>query len=611
MYEVAVLERCALHPHIGTLLDVAKVGRHICLVLELWGFSLAEKYKQNAALVARFALRTVQQCLQALQFLHHLELVHADFKPSNILVIGELDDGPDCGSLAAQPWHVKLSDLGSCVCVDHQRRPHIPQCAVLKNEVENFRRAMRLITTMPYRAPEIVFGDLLFGPPIDLWALGIMMYHLAGITFTYAFARDEDEPKLVAAWCVQLGAPAASELVRLEKFPFTKLFLTHGLKSTMGRSELNCSVQHNLGFRGVRVARQFLSWSAYARGSAQQALDADLFFPERLTLVPAPCDKGYAHPATSSFTGVRHLWNCAEGQIAPEILRHMIAELPKYVADVEKLFNVTPRLKHLSVQELGNATKYTIAGWLTAGAANGLLNGMEVKAGLPFLTVRQWRNALVLANKDVLDEWHEMLKQRLEDLDGEIGQTGEALKKHYNNWLWAVAECHITHRRTGSPKKKHKGAPLASSAITEELHNDGSASGVHLGLTWSGKRTVRFLQEAVHPSTKKQVTTPVAGDVELGCFPGHVYLGGVTGGRHQVIHSQFDDEECLLDFHPGPCSVTFMLRSCIFADRSRSMNTTPSPKNVWQTFTSCVRHLVSDSRLRLPTYAEYRQAPQE
>lgn len=290
----------------------------------------------------------------------------------------------------------------------------------------------------------------------------------------------------------------------------------------------------------------------------------------------------------------------------------MIANLAKYVAHVKVGFKASKMASNLSVQELDNATKYTIAGWLTAGAAGWHLNYMTVTSGLPFLTVRQWRNALVLiANKDLLDDWHLMLKMRLRALDGELGKSGEALTAHYDKWLWAVAECHITHRRTGPPKKKHKGESFATSPIVEQWHNDGSASGVHLGLTWAGKRVVTFLQEGVQETTTEQATPSVAADVKLQCFPGHVYLGGVTGARHQVTHDQFDAEECLLKFHPGLCSVTFMLRSCVFADRSRNMGVTPNPKNVWQTFTSCVRLLVSDSRLRLPTYAEYLQAPQE
>ena len=159
--------------------------------------------------------------------------------------------------------------------------------------------------------------------------------------------------------------------------------------------------------------------------------------------------------------------------------------------------------------------------------------------------------------------------------------------------------------------KRRKGA-APKLPILEELHKDGAASGLHIGLTAGGKRKVRFLQEAVQPTTTKDVTQSVAKDVILSCYPGHVYAGGVTGARHQVIHDEFDEEEeALLDLPMGPCSLTFMLRSCIFPDRSRNMNTIPNPRNVWLCFTACARELISDERLRLPTLDEYLRAPAE
>ena len=146
-------------------------------------------------------------------------------------------------------------------------------------------------------------------------------------------------------------------------------------------------------------------------------------------------------------------------------------------------------------------------------------------------------------------------------------------------------------------------------AIEEKLHNDGAASGLHLGLTGVGKRKVCFLQEEVQPTTTKEPTHSVAKDVVLRCYPGHVYAGGVTGARHQVIADEFDEEEeVLLNLPVGPCSLTFMFRSCVFGDRSRNMNTTPNPRNVWNSFTSCAREFINDPRLRLPTRSEYCQA---
>ena len=223
----------------------------------------------------------------------------------------------------------------------------------------------------------------------------------------------------------------------------------------------------------------------------------------------------------------------------------------------------------------------------------------------------------MITNTEPVEQFWTNLKDCLASLSGELGPSGDALiSQHPNTWLWAVAETHITHRHFAqdgpAKRRKCKGAS-PNLKIEERLHNDGAASGLHIGLTGAGKRKVRFLQEEVQLTTTKEATPPVAKDVVLRAYPGHVYVGGVTGARHQVIQDDFEDEagEALLNLPMGPCSMTFMLRSCIFPDRSRNMDTTPNPRNVWHCFTSCAREFIHDPRFRLPTTAEYLQAPDE
>ena len=299
--------------------------------------------------------------------------------------------------------------------------------------------------------------------------------------------------------------------------------------------------------------------------------------------------------------------------------------------DVVPVFRnpTSPRYK---VEKLEGATKYRIGGWLTCRALDKILNGVCVKQPFPFQAVRQWRNALLRANKQLLDDWQVSLRDRLQSLVGDLGQAGHSLlNNHYETWLLAVAEAHITHLELAEPasllanpasgpkkKRRHKGksAPEnqgatqnALESLQERLHNDGSASAVHLGFTLAGKRKVRFLQEAVQLTTKVEVTPTIAPDVVLSCEPGHVYLAGVTGARHQVLHQEFGEDCGLLPLEPGLCSVTVMMRSCVFDDTSRRMNTTPNPANVWNTFAACVRDLVCSTQLRMPTLEEWERAP--
>ena len=137
----------------------------------------------------------------------------------------------------------------------------------------------------------------------------------------------------------------------------------------------------------------------------------------------------------------------------------------------------------------------------------------------------------------------------------------------------------------------------------EELHNDGSASAVLLGLTLYACRSVRFLQEPVHCTTAKEFTEEAGPDVVLSCVPGHVYVAGATGARHQVRHDSPASEDTW-DSSQGFASLTIIMRSCVFPDRARFKNMTPAPRNVWETLASCVRILLSSPGFRLPSLQE-------
>lgn len=85
------------------------------------------------------------QCLEALQFLHGLGLIHCDLKPENILV------------KSYSRCEIKVIDLGSsCFETDHL-------CSYVQSR--------------SYRAPEVILG-LSYDKKIDVWSLGCILAEL-------------------------------------------------------------------------------------------------------------------------------------------------------------------------------------------------------------------------------------------------------------------------------------------------------------------------------------------------------------------------------------------------------------------------------------------------
>ncbi|XP_057823999.2 uncharacterized protein LOC131036188 isoform X2 [Cryptomeria japonica] len=136
------------------ILNTVIAGRyheHLFIVCELLKANLYEFYKFNreSGGEAYFTMPRLQsiaiQCLEALQFLHNLGLIHCDLKPENILM------------KSYSRCEVKVIDLGSsCFDTDY-----------LSSNVQS----------RSYRAPEVILG-LPYDNRIDIWSLGCILPEL-------------------------------------------------------------------------------------------------------------------------------------------------------------------------------------------------------------------------------------------------------------------------------------------------------------------------------------------------------------------------------------------------------------------------------------------------
>lgn len=149
------------HPHIVRFVERGEHGQQLYIAMELVeGKSLSELLEWNPLPVAE-AARIARAVAEGLGYAHALGLTHRDVKPGNVL-LG--DDGS-----------IKLADFG---------------LARRREESLALTAPGTVVGTPIYMAPEQLEGTQA-GPPADLYALGVMLYHmLAGAPpFEGSFAQ--------------------------------------------------------------------------------------------------------------------------------------------------------------------------------------------------------------------------------------------------------------------------------------------------------------------------------------------------------------------------------------------------------------------------------------
>ncbi|KAJ7559719.1 hypothetical protein O6H91_04G097700 [Diphasiastrum complanatum] len=162
--------------HILRLYDYFYHREHLFIVCELLRANLYEfqKYNKESGGEVYFTMPRLQsitrQCLEALEFLHQLGLIHCDLKPENILI------------KSYSRCEVKVIDLGSsCFQTDNL-------CSYVQSR--------------SYRAPEVILG-LPYDQKIDLWSLGCI---LAELCSGHVLFQNESLPTLLALVTGIIGA---------------------------------------------------------------------------------------------------------------------------------------------------------------------------------------------------------------------------------------------------------------------------------------------------------------------------------------------------------------------------------------------------------------------
>ncbi|XP_050077163.1 probable serine/threonine-protein kinase MARK-A [Anopheles maculipalpis] len=146
--EVSTLE-CVYHPFILRLFEVIETLGKIHLISEwVQGGELYNRITEVGPLKEPHAALLFQQLLLAVKHLHSLGFVHRDIKAENVLLVSE--------------ERIKLADFGFSTQLVNGPWQHLDT----------------FCGSPPYAAPELFSDDHYIGGPVDIWALGILLYFM-------------------------------------------------------------------------------------------------------------------------------------------------------------------------------------------------------------------------------------------------------------------------------------------------------------------------------------------------------------------------------------------------------------------------------------------------
>nr|XP_020442341.1 cyclin-dependent kinase-like 2 isoform X2 [Monopterus albus] len=147
--EIKLLRKLC-HENLVNLLEVWKRRRRWYLVFEFVERTLLDDLEQNpSGLDLNTSQQYLYQILRAAAFCHQQNIIHRDIKPENILI--------------SQGGVVKLCDFGFARTVTTPAEDGV---------------YTDYVATRWYRAPELLVGDLKYGKPVDVWAVGCLLLEM-------------------------------------------------------------------------------------------------------------------------------------------------------------------------------------------------------------------------------------------------------------------------------------------------------------------------------------------------------------------------------------------------------------------------------------------------
>ncbi|KAL3361702.1 hypothetical protein AABB24_014526, partial [Solanum stoloniferum] len=160
------------HSNIVKLKEVVRENDILYFVFEYMECNLYQLMKDRAKLFSESEVRNwCFQVFQGLAYMHRQGYFHRDLKPENLLVSKDI---------------IKVADFG------------------LAREINSQPPYTEYVSTRWYRAPEILLQSPIYGPAVDMWAMGAIMAELFSFRPLFPGSSEADE---IYKICSVIGTP--------------------------------------------------------------------------------------------------------------------------------------------------------------------------------------------------------------------------------------------------------------------------------------------------------------------------------------------------------------------------------------------------------------------
>lgn len=248
------------HPNLMRLhkvLPIEATTGDLFLAVELMDCDLDTLvHTRHVVLSDRQCRRFCAQVLLGLQHLHNGHVIHRDMKPANIFV--RLADG-----------QVKIGDLGLSrgIAVGETGEATHP----------NSEQLTEYVVTRWYRAPEVLLARSKYGPPVDVWSVGCILYEMWARKALFPGKNSYDQLKRTI---VVIGLPVSSDLAWVPPESTALLRrccdlgpLGEGISHRRQAGELErLTAEARVGQEGLDVLRQMCAFDPARRATVEDAL---------------------------------------------------------------------------------------------------------------------------------------------------------------------------------------------------------------------------------------------------------------------------------------------------------------------------------------------------